>query len=94
MVYKITKDFKLRKNFVKTFFYKELLKSFIKNSKISLEERQFINYKLKYKYKYNYSINRIKNHCIITQNTHSVYKCVKLSRHMFKRMVLNGNLPG
>ena len=92
MVYKIKKDFILRKNFVKIFFYKQLLKSFFKNPKLSIEERQFLKYK--YNFKYKNSISKLRNHCIISQNSHSVYKCVKLSRHIFKRMVLNGTLPG
>jgi ribosomal protein S14 len=92
MVHKINKDFKLRKGFVKDFFFKQLLKSFIKNPNISLEERQFLKHKLNLKYKI--SSSKLRNHCIMSQNTHSIYKYVKLSRHLFKRMVLNGNLPG
>lgn len=92
MVCKIKKDLKLRKNIIKIFFYKQLLKSFIKNPKISIEERQYLKYK--FNFKYNFSISKLRNHCIISQNTHSIYKYVKLSRHLFKKMVLNGNLPG
>lgn len=44
--------------------------------------------------KINLSIVKLKNHCIITSNTKSVYKIVKLSRHEFKNKVLNGQLPG
>lgn len=94
MVYKIKKDIFLRKKYIKTYITKNLLKAFIKNSNISIEERQYLKYKYNNKYKYYYSINRIKNHCVITQNTHSVYKSVKVSRHLFKHMVLNGQLPG
>lgn len=92
MVCKIKNDLKLRKNVIKIFFYKQLLKSFIKNPKISIEERQYLKYKFNSKYKF--SISKLRNHCIISQNTHSIYKYVKLSRHLFKKMVLNGNLPG
>jgi ribosomal protein S14 len=94
MVYKINKDLKLRKIYIKIFAFKQLLKSFIKNPSISLEERQFLHFKILNKYKYRYSIARLRNHCILTQNTHSIYKCVKLSRHSFKKKVLNGQLPG
>lgn len=94
MVYKIKNDLTIRKNLIKVFFNKQLLKSFIKNPKISLEERQYLKYKFNLKYKSRYSISKVRNHCLLTQNTHSVYKCVKLSRHMFKRMVLNGQIPG
>jgi ribosomal protein S14 len=92
MVCKIKKDLKLRKKVIKIFFNKQLLKSFIKNPKISIEERQYLKYKFNFKYKA--SISKLRNHCIISQNTHSIYKYVKLSRHLFKKMVLNGNLPG
>lgn len=91
MVYKIKKDQKLRNQFIKIIFFKQLLKSFIKNPKLSLEERQFLKYKFN---KYKISRSKLRNHCIISQNTHSVYRYVKLSRHLFKKMVLNGNLPG
>lgn len=94
MGHKIKKDFLLRINFYKKYFKKQLLKSFIKNPKISIEERQFLKIKFNSNYKKIYSISRIKNHCLLTQNTHSIYKSVKLSRHSFKNMVLNGNLPG
>jgi ribosomal protein S14 len=94
MVNKINRDFKLRKNYIKTYITKNLLKSFIKNPLLSVEERQYLKYKYNYKYKFFYSINRIKNHCLISQNTHSVYKTTKLSRHIFKNMALNGQLPG
>ena len=92
MVCKIKKDLQLRKKVIKVFFNKQLLKSFIKNPKISIEERQYLKYKFNFKYKV--SISKVRNHCIISQNTHSIYKYVKLSRHLFKKMVLNGNLPG
>lgn len=72
-------------------FFKQLLRSYIKNPKLSLEERQYLKYKFS---KYKISNSQLRNHCLITQNTHSVYKYVKLSRHLFKKMVLNGNLPG
>lgn len=94
MVNKINKDFLLRKQYIKTYINKNLLKAFIKNPSISNEERQYLKNKYNNKYKYSYSINRIRNHCIISQNTHSVYKSVKLSRHIFKNMALNGQLPG
>lgn len=94
MVYKIKKDLKLRKLYIKNYIFKQILKSFIKNPLLSLEERQFLKLKYLSNYKYNYSIARLRNHCILTQNTHSIYKSTKLSRHIFKNMVLNGNLPG
>ena len=92
MVFKIKNDLFKRKLYIKNFLKKELNKSFFKNPACSIEERQFI--KLKNLKKFKFSICRIKNHCILTQNTKSIYKNVKLSRHIFKNMVLNGQLPG
>jgi ribosomal protein S14 len=94
MVTKIIKNFKLKKLYIKSYIFKQLLKSFINNPKISLEERQYLKNKFLIKYNYKYSITRLRNHCLITYETHSIYKCLKLSRHALKRKVLNGQLPG
>lgn len=93
MVIKINKDLIYRKNFCQQFIYKELFKSFYKTPALSIEER-YVNF-LKFSKNFKkFTITKIQNHCLITQNTHSVYKCVKLSRHEFKKLVLNGQLPG
>lgn len=94
MVFKIKKDLIKRKHFIKNFYKKELLKSFYKNPKLSIEERQIIKLNSLKRIKFNYSIVKLNNHCILTQGTKSIYKSVKLSRHSFKNMVLNGQLPG
>lgn len=94
MVSKIIKIFKLKKLYINSFIYKQLLKSFIKNPQLSLEERQYLKNKYLIKYNYKYSICRLRNYCLITYGTHSIYKCLKLSRHMLKKKVLNGQLPG
>lgn len=94
MVYKIKKDLKKRQLYIKFFYLKKIYQTFYKNPKLSIEERQLLKLKnLKFNNCKN-SITKIKNHCILTQNTKSIYKCVKLSRHSFKNMVLNGQLPG
>lgn len=94
MVSKIKKDLNKRKSNIKTYFLKKVYQTFFKNPKLSIEERQFLKLKnLKINTCKN-SITKIKNHCILTQNSKSIYKCVKLSRHIFKNMVLNGQLPG
>jgi len=94
MVRKIINNFRFRQLYVKSYVFKQVLKTFIKNPKISLEERQFLLIKLSKKYKFKYSISRLRNNCLLTHSTHSLYKKVKLSRHVFKKKVLNGHLPG
>jgi len=96
MVYKnkITKDLILRHFYINSYISKQILKTFIKNPVISIEERQYLILKYLKKYKYKYSLSRLRNHCLLTHNTRSIYKCVKLSRHSFKKKVLNGQLPG
>lgn len=94
MVYKIKKDLNKRHLYLKTFYYRNIFKSFYKNPKLSIEERHLLKLiSLKINNHTN-SITKLKNHCILTQNSKSIYKCVKLSRHTFKNMVLNGQLPG
>lgn len=94
MVYKIKKDLHKRHLYIKFFYNKKVFQTFYKNPKLSIEERQLLklnNLKIN---NHKNSITKLKNHCILTQNTKSIYKCVKLSRHTFKNMVLNGQLPG
>jgi ribosomal protein S14 len=94
MVTKIIKIFKFKKFYVNSYIFKQLFKSFINNPKISLEERQYLKNKYLVTYNYKYSITRLRNYCLVTHETHSIYKCVKLSRHSLKKKVLNGQLPG
>lgn len=89
---KINLDSLKRISFVKNYLKKQLFKSFIKDSTLSLEERNILYLKVT-KYK-SISITKLKNFCLINKSSKSVYKIIKLSRHEFKNKVLNGHLPG
>lgn len=40
------------------------------------------------------SITRIKNRCLLTNRSRSIYKKFRISRLVFRRMALNGELVG
>jgi ribosomal protein S14 len=40
------------------------------------------------------SITKIKNRCILTNRSKGIYKKFKISRIFFKKIALEGNLPG
>jgi len=40
------------------------------------------------------SITKIKNRCILTNRSRGIYKKFKISRIFFKKIALEGNLPG
>lgn len=71
-----------------------LSKSFHRNGNLSVEERQLCY--LRYQSCFSKSINFSKkiSYCFYSQEANSVYKVTKLSRNMFKNMVLYGRLPG
>ena len=87
------KETNKRKIYLKNFINKQVYHSFLKDSKLTLAERQFIYQKFS-KIRYSSSIVRLKNFCILTGHSRSIYRDVKLSRHKFNTMALNGNIPG
>ena len=87
------KEFKRRQRYTKVFLNRQVHNSFLKDSKLSIAERQVVSNKLG-KYKYSYSIVRLKKYCMLTGHSRSVYRDVNLSRHKFNQMVLNGDIPG
>ena len=89
----LNKEYNKRKIYVNNFLNRQVYHSFLKDSTLTLSERQYIYQKFT-KLKYSSSIVRLKNFCILTGHSRSVYRDVKLSRHKFNTMVLNGNLPG
>ena len=89
----LNKEFNKRKIFTQNFLNRKVYHSFLKDSKLSLSERQFIYQKLT-NIRYSSSIVRLKNYCILTGHSRSVYRDVKLTRHKFNTMVLNGDIPG
>lgn len=89
----LTKEFLRRKRYTKLFLSRQVHNSFLKDYKLSISERQVIYQKLS-DYRYSCSIVRLKNYCMLTGHSRSVYRDVKLSRHKFNQMVLNGEIPG
>mgnify|MGYP005841146725 CR=1 FL=1 len=88
----LDKEFEKRERHVKTFLNRQVHKSFLKDVRLSVSERQFIYNKLN-KFGYSSSVVRFKNFCMLTGNSRSFYRDVKLSRHKFNQMVLNGLIP-
>lgn len=80
--------------FIKSYKLRQLYKSFYKNPKLSIQERQYIKYMFYTKFKNKNSIVKFRNYCILTSSTHSVYRQTKLARNIFKNYTLNGYLPG
>ncbi len=89
----LAKEFKRREYYTRKFLNRQVHNSFLKDLNLFVSERQIIYEKLSL-YKYNYSIVRLKNYCMLTGHSRSVYKDVNLSRHKFNQMVLNGEIPG
>lgn len=89
----LSKEYNRRNLNAKYFLAKQVHFSFLKDTRLSLSERQVIYQKLS-KFSASYSIARLKNYCMLTGHSRSVYRDVKLSRHQFNQMVLNGKIPG
>ena len=89
----LSKEYNRRNKNVENFLKRRVHFSFLKDSSLSLPERQVIYQKLN-KFSYNSSIVRLKNYCMLTGHTRSIYRDVRLSRHQFNKMVLNGQIPG
>ena len=94
MVFKINKDFKNRKKYTNVFLKKNIYLSFLRDSSLSLEERQYLYFKLNKVKNNNISQTQFKNYCLLTKNSRSTFKILKMSRHQFKNMTLNGLIPG
>ena len=69
------------------------LKSIIMNRKLSLEERFNAQMKLS-KLPRNSSKIRVKNRCEITGRSHAVYRKLRISRIILRKLGLEGKIPG
>ena len=69
------------------------LKEIVMNKKLSLEERFKAQMKLS-KLPRNSSKIRVKNRCEITGRSHGVYRKLKISRIMLRKLCLEGKIPG
>jgi len=77
--YLIIKDFKRRKYVNKFEWKKKILKAFYHNHNLNLKFRQKIYFNI-LKLKKKTFLTRVKNICILTGKSHSIYKKFKLSR--------------
>ena len=69
------------------------LKKIIMDKKLSLEERFKAQMKLS-KLPRNSSKIRVKNRCEITGRAHGVYRKLKISRIILRKLTLEGKIPG
>ena len=69
------------------------LKKIIMDRKLSLEERFKAQMKLS-KLPRNSSKIRVKNRCEITGRSHGVYRKLKISRIILRKLTLEGKVPG
>ena len=87
------KEFNKRRQYVKHFLNRQVHKSFLKNTKLSISERQVVYNKFN-KFSYKYSIVRLKNRCILTGRSRGVLNLFNISRIKVREMLDNGLLPG
>lgn len=93
MKYIVYKD-KIKRGTVLNNEYQRLLvKSVVFNRNIPISTRNALNIYLS-RYKRNSSITRIKNRCVISGNSKSIIRKFKISRHMLRKYIHNGYVPG
>jgi len=89
---RINKDFKKRLNFFKNEIKINLFKYLYYNNKLTLKEKNYIQY-LFYKFKRNaFLISKLKNRSILSKESRSVSRHFRLSRWEFKKIVSFGNI--
>ncbi len=89
----LNKEFTRRKLYSNNFLNRQVHNSFLRDVSLSTMERQFIYEKI-LKVSHSYSSTRLKNYCLITGHSRSVYRDVNLCRQKFNEQVLNGKIPG
>lgn len=89
----IKKNINQRKFFKTNEKKRLILKSIINNLNFEKKIRWKIQKKL-IKFSNNSSLTRIKNRCILTGRSRSVYRLFKLSRIQLRKLASNGSLPG
>lgn len=89
----IIKDSKRRKLFKQYELKRKVLKSTILNENVDLREKFFTQLLLT-KLPKNSSVTRIKNRCVLTGRSQSVYRKFKLSRIQIKTQLDKNNLTG
>jgi small subunit ribosomal protein S14 len=90
----IARDQKRRVLVEKTELKKKILKSLLYNRNlVNLQEKRSFMYAMA-KFPTNSSIVRIKNRCILTGRSRSVFSLFKLSRLSFRKLASFGYIPG
>jgi small subunit ribosomal protein S14 len=90
---------KIKKNIKQRYLFKNfekkrlILKILLNNLNINIKNRLIIKQKWYY-FSNNTSLTRIKNLCILTGRSKSIYRLVKLSRIKFRKYISEGILPG
>ncbi len=90
---KVVRELHLRKMVEKYSTKRKELKAIIKDSKLSLEEKQKAMYEL-HKLPKRSNPNRIKNRCFLTGRPKGYLRKFGLSRIVFREMALKGEIPG
>ena len=90
---RLNKEFDRRRRYTKNFLNRQVHNSFLRDTTLSIMERQIIYQKI-VKVRYSSSIVRLKNYCLLTGHSRSVYRDVKLNRNKFNQEVMNGTIPG
>jgi small subunit ribosomal protein S14 len=90
---------KIKKNIKQRYLFKDLEKKRLSLKIISknLNFKKNIRYKIQQKWFFfnqNSSITRIKNICILTGRTRSIYRLFKISRIQLRKLASEGFLPG
>ena len=90
---------KIKKNIKQRYFFKNfekkrlILKILFKNLNIESKLRWKFQQKLNF-FDQNSSITRIKNICILTGRSRSIYRIVKISRIQLRNLISKGLIPG
>jgi small subunit ribosomal protein S14 len=90
---------KIKKNIKQRYLYKNLekkrliLKIILKNLNIKEKKRWKIQQKF-YFFNQNSSVTHIKNICILTGRSKSIYRLFKISRIQLRKFISEKNLPG
>lgn len=90
---------KIKKNIKQRYLFKHfeknklILRILIKNLKLKNFKRWKIQQKLIF-FNKNSSITQIKNICILTGRSRSIYRIFKISRIQLRKLISNKNLPG
>ena len=90
---RLNKEFDRRRRYTKNFLNRQVHNSFLRDTTLSIMERQIIYQKI-VKVRYSSSVVRLKNYCLLTGHSRSVYRDVKLNRNKFNQEVMNGTIPG